>query len=94
MGGVGGCLLYTSYLTAEGGLLIFCRKYWQATIESSNKMEELYKSMERAFPMIIVTGFIGGMGTVISSMTWYEPGIGWAMSLKASPCLLYTSRCV
>ena len=69
-------------------LLIFCRKYWQATIESSNKMEELYKSMERAFPMIIVTGFIGGMGTVISSMTWYEPGIGWAMSLKASPYLL------
>lgn len=44
-------------------LLIVCRKYWQATIKSRNKMEELYLSMERAFPMIIVTGFIGGMGT-------------------------------
>lgn len=69
-------------------LLIVCRKYWQATIKSRNKMEELYLSMERAFPMIIVTGFIGGMGTLISSMSWYEVGINWAMNLQTSPYLL------
>lgn len=69
-------------------LLLFCRRYWQATIKSRNKMEELYLSMERAFPMIIVTGFIGGMGTLISNMSWYEVGINWALNLNTSPYLL------
>lgn len=69
-------------------LLITCRKYWQKTIPSSNRMEELFKAMERTFPMIITTGFIGGMGTLISNMSWYNVGIEWAFSLNASPYLL------
>lgn len=69
-------------------LLITCRKTWKATIPSENRMEELFKSLERTFPMIITTGFIGGMGTLIAGMSWYEPGISWAFSLKASPYLL------
>ena len=69
-------------------LLIVCKKYWKATISSSNKMEELYKSMERAFPMIVTCGFIGGMGTVISEMSWYDFGVNWALNLNASPYLL------
>lgn len=69
-------------------LLITCKKYWQQTIPSENRMEEIFKSMERTFPMIITTGFIGGMGTLIAAMAWYEPGIEWAFSLNASPYLL------
>lgn len=69
-------------------LLITCKRYWQQTIPSENRMQEIYLSMERTFPMIITTGFIGGMGTLIASMSWYEVGIEWAFSLNASPYLL------
>lgn len=70
-------------------LLITRGKVWLTTIpESKNKLDEFGQSIARIFPMIITTGFIGGMGTVIASMNWYGPGLEWALSLKASPYLL------
>jgi H+/gluconate symporter-like permease len=70
-------------------LVITRRNHWVSTMPGvKSKMEELGQSMMNIVPMIIITGFIGGMGTVISSMVWYEPGIEWALGLNMSPYLL------
>lgn len=70
-------------------LVITRRNYWTPTMPNmKNKVAELNQSMMNILPMIVTTGFIGGMGSVISSMVWYEPALDWALSLDLSPYLL------
>ena len=69
-------------------LVITRGRNWHATMKADNKLQEFGESMIRVFPMIITTAFIGGMGGVISTMSWYGPGLEWSLSLNASPYLL------
>lgn len=69
-------------------LLLTCQKTWIATNNGQGKMEQMFISMQASATMIITTGFIGGMGYLISNMSWYDTGISWAFNLNASPYLL------
>ncbi|MGN0735636.1 MAG: hypothetical protein ACI4LP_07520 [Anaerovoracaceae bacterium] len=69
-------------------LVITRGKQWHKTMPVDSKLMEFGETILNVFPMIINTAFIGGMGGVIATMSWYEPGIEWALGLKASPYLL------
>lgn len=69
-------------------LVITRRKHWHFSGKAHTIMEEFGENINMVLPVIIVIGFVGGLGSVISTMAWYNPGIQWALSLNASPYLL------
>lgn len=67
-------------------LSLTSRKTWVGVGDKS-KLQQIMESMESVIPMMITTGAIGGMATVISNTMAYDSAMNGLLSLNISPYL-------